>query len=246
VIRSLALTLLMLAGPALAADTPTPTAEDLLNAADDVARGEHAIAKVRMTVKTARYERSLTMQSWSLGTDLTLIRILEPAKEEGMSTLKVSDNIWNYLPKIDRTMKVPAGMMGGSWMGSHFSNDDLVKESRLADDFTYQITGTPETGEHWVLELVPKPDTAVVWGKVITKVSADMLPVEITYYDEHDVLARTMRFEDIKELGGRRMPSRFLLIPADKPDEMTLVEYLEMDFETEVPEKSFSLAALKK
>jgi hypothetical protein len=200
-----------------------------------------------MHVKTARYERTMTMESWAQGEDRSLIRILAPAKEAGMATLKVDDNIWNYLPKVDRTMKVPAGMMSGSWMGSHFTNDDLVKDSRMADDFTYRMLREPggDPQGTWAIECLPKPDAAVVWGKVLVTLGADELPREITYWDEQGALARTMRFDDVRSTGGRRIPFRMTLIPADAPEEFTEVIYQDIEFDLAIPESTFTLQALK-
>lgn len=239
----LALVLTLAAAPAAAAD---PTIEELLDAADDVQRGERSYAVVEMQVKTDRYERTMKMESWAEGTEKTLIRILEPAKDAGVATLKVEDNIWNYLPKVDRTMKVPAGMMGGSWMGSHFTNDDLVKESRMSEDFTGVITGRPEQGGVWVIELTPKPDAPVVWGKVIVSITPDKVPTQVQYFDEKGGLVRTMLFQDVREMDGRKVPATMLLQPADKPDEYTRVSYVELDFDVEIPSTTFSLQALKR
>ena len=165
-----------------------------------------------------------------------------------MATLKVEDNIWNYLPKVDRTMKVPASMMSGAWMGSHFSNDDLVKESRMAQDYTFAITSTPadnEAGEY-VIECTPKPDAPVVWGKVVVKVrGSDEMPTEITYWDEKGNLKRTMVFDEIREMGGRTIPCRMKLVPADKPDEFTEIVYDEIEYDVEIPDETFTLQALK-
>jgi outer membrane lipoprotein-sorting protein len=225
-----------------------PTIEEILRATDDVGRGEHSIAVVSMHVKTSRYERKIKMKAWSHGTEKTLIQILEPPKEAGMTTLKVDDNIWNYLPKIDRTMKVPSGMMSGSWMGSHFSNDDLVKENRLSEEFTATMIAKPDGDPNgiYIIELVPKPDAPVVWGKVVSKVRADLIPIEVQYFDEKGALVRTMSFGAIREIGGRLMPGTMTLTPEDKPGEMTRITYEDLDFESEVPESMFSLQALKK
>ncbi len=239
--KTLLLTLLL--GTAQAAD---PTLDQLLNASDDVLRGDRSRAVVEMQVKTDRYERSMKMEAWAEGTENSLIRIVEPAKEAGVATLKVGDNIWNYLPKVDRTMKIPAGMMGGSWMGSHFTNDDLVKESRMSEDFDGTIVGRPETEGEWVVELIPKPTAAVVWGKVVARVSKDLLPTRVEYYDEKGTLARTMLFEEVGDLGGRVVPRSMVLKPADKPDEYTRVRYLELDFDSPIPDGTFTLQALKR
>lgn len=240
-----ALAALLLSGVALAA---APTAEELLDATDDIARGEQSIAVVEMQVKTKRYERTMKMQAWAKGTEQTLIRILEPAKDAGVSTLKVEDNIWNYLPKVDRTMKVPAGMMSSSWMGSHFSNDDLVRSSRMSEDFTYGITESPADDSPegvYVITCIPKPDAPVVWGKVVVKVRADKLPVAIEYYDESDELVRTMSYGEVRDFDGRQVPATMTLTPVGDEGEFTRITYVELDFQADVPESTFSLQALK-
>jgi outer membrane lipoprotein-sorting protein len=232
-----------------AAHAEEVTIEELLNATDDVTRGESSVATITMNVKTSRYERSVTMKAWSKGTEKSLIQILEPAKEKGTSTLKVEDNIWNYLPKVDRTIKVPASMMSGSWMGSHFSNDDLVKENRLAEEFTGEITQRPEEGDAegiYKIELTPKPDAAVVWGKVLVQVRADRIPVDIQYYDEKGELVRTMTFDDVRDIDGHMVPARMKVLPADKPDEYTEIVYQELQFDVDIPDSTFSLQALRK
>lgn len=237
--------ILALAGvPAFAGE---PTLEQILNATDDAMRGESSHATVEMYVKTDRYERTMTMEAWSKGTEKTRIRILEPAKDAGVTTLKVDDNIWNYLPKVDRTMKIPAGMMSGAWMGSHFTNDDLVRESRLAEEYTSEITSRPADNEAKVYEitLTPKPDAPVVWGKQVLTVRADLVPTEARFYDEKGALARTMVWGDVKEVGGRTFPTTMTLIPGDKPEELTRVTYRELEFDIDVPDSTFSLQALK-
>ena len=234
--------LMLLASFALA---ETPTAEELLNATDDVFRGDSSTATVEMAVKTKRYERTMRMKSWAKGTEKSLIVIEAPEKDAGMATLKVDDNIWNYLPKVDRTMKVPAGMMSGSWMGSHFSNDDLVRENRLAEEFTWTEPAKNDAG-NWVLTLTPKPDAAVVWGSLTVEVTPDKIPVKIEYMDEDGEPARTMTWEDPKEFDGEIIPSTMRLVPADAPEEFTVVKYIEIDFGADVPDSTFSLQALKK
>ncbi len=238
--------LLLLVGSAPAAEHPDP--RDLLDRADDLHRGDSSHARVTMRVKTDRWDRTLSLDIQSRGEERSLIKILSPAKEAGMATLKVEDNIWNYLPKVDRTMKVPAGMMSGAWMGSHFTNDDLVKESRMAEDYSYAYAATPDDGGGlYVVRCLPRPDAPVVWGEVKVAVDAElMLPTEITYWDEDGELVRTMRFSDIVPLDGRPVPMRMILIPADAPDEFTELVYDSLEFDVDIPDSTFSLQALKR
>ncbi len=247
-IRTLLLTLMLLgtAAPSIAQETEADI-EKLLRGTDDVARGQRSIATMQMHVKTKRYERTMEMKAWSEGTEKSLIRILSPAKDAGVTTLKVGENLWNYLPKVDRTMKVPSGMMSGKWMGSHLSNDDLVRESRLSEDFTWTVDERPQGGQgQWRITLVPKPDAAVVWGKVVATIGADELPRKIEYFDEQGALVRTMSWSDIKEVDGRTMPTKMRIEPADDPGEFTEVTYADIDFDADIPEGTFSLQSLKR
>lgn len=235
--------LLLFSSPSMAQDLSEERARQLLDQTDDMHRGQSSYSKLSMSVKTERWERTLSIEAWSQGEEKSLMKILSPAKEAGTATLKVDDNIWNYLPKVDRTMKVPSSMMSGSWMGSHFTNDDLVKESRMADDFTYSMS-LNDTG-NYIIECLAKEDAAVVWGKVVVKLTSDELPQEIQYYSERMELKRTMIFSDIREMDGKKIPFRMKLIPNDKPAEYTEIFYDELKFGIEIPESTFTVQALK-
>lgn len=224
-----------------------PTVEELLRSTDDLTRGSSSDATVEMHVKTASYERSMKMRILSSGTEKTLIRILEPAKDAGISTLKVDNNIWNYLPKVDRTMKVPAGMMSGNWMGSHFTNDDLLKEDRLSEDFSATLSSRPKDNPEglYVITLIPKATAAVVWGSIVAKVRPDKMPVSIVYNDEQGTPMRTMTFSDYATFDGHLLPATMTLLPADKPGEFTSFHYESIDFDVSLPESTFTLQALR-
>jgi len=220
-----------------------PTLEELLNATDDSTRGENSISTIGMEVHTQRFDRTMTMEVWAEGQERTLVRILTPVKDEGTATLKVGDDMWNYLPKIDRTMKIPPGMMGGSWMGSHFSNDDLVKDSRLSEEFDYELSD--KTDEIYTIICTPKPDTAVVWGSVVVRVRADLIPIDVQYFDDDGDLSRTMTFDGVKELDGRLVPTVVTLIPANEPGEYTRITTIQADYDATIDDRVFSLQALR-
>jgi len=225
-----------------------PTIAQLLDAADDYARGDSSHATIEMAVKTKRYERTMRMESWSKGTDASLIRILSPAKDAGITTLMRDENVWNYLPKVDRTLKVPGAMMGGRWQGSHFTNDDLVKANRLSEDFDAQLTGKPGDGTHdaYVIELIPKPDAAIVWGKLLVTVGADMLPLDTKYFDEDGTLVRTMAFGDVKALAGKPIPTTMTLTPEGKNGEFTRITFVSLELDVDLADSTFTLQALKR
>lgn len=243
-----ALALLFLCTSPLGAAAP-PSSKLILDHVDDLFRGESSAGTFSMKVVTAHYSREMKMEAWSRGKDDSLIRILEPLKEKGTATLKADRDIWNYLPKVDRVIKVPSSMMGGSWMGSHFTNDDLVKESRMADDYTHAVTFRGERGGVGVIDLTltPKPEAAVVWGKVVVTVrEGDWLPLGVDYYDEGLALTRSMAYTDPKAFGGRVLPARLVMKPADKPGERTEIVYHELRFDVELPGDFFTLRNLKR
>lgn len=238
--------LLLASSPALAQGAE-PTPRQLLDAVDDLYRSQSSIGTLRMNIVTDRWSRNLTLREWSEGEDRSLIRIVAPAKEEGVTTLRVGENLWNYLPRVERTIKVPASMMGSSWMGSHFTNDDLVRESRFADDYNYRYLQRPGENQQgvYVIEAVPKPDAPVVWGRVIVRVQPNGIPVDVRFYDEQGELARTIEYSDVREVGGRRIPTRMRVTPADAPGEYTEVVVEDMQFDVPIPDRMFSLQALR-
>ncbi|HVI04299.1 MAG TPA: outer membrane lipoprotein-sorting protein [Enhygromyxa sp.] len=248
---------MVLVGPSLVVAAPPVDAPDpadpefgawLLDRVDDVHRGKSSHATLTMFVKTSRWERSMTMEAWTLGQDYSLVRILEPKKERGTATLKAKDDLFTYLSKTGRTVKISGASMGGSWMGSHYTNDDLMKDSRLAQDFDHVVKNGPTVaGEAtWALVLTPKPKAVVVWGQVDVLVrKSDLLPVGQLFYDEDLNPVRKLEFFDYQQLGGEMVPQRLRMSPLDKPGEYTEVSYEKLDFNVTLDPEFFSVSQLK-
>lgn len=236
-------------GTSTALDKGNISAKDLLDRVDDLYRGESSQGRMTMTIRTAHWKRTLSLEFWNKGKEQALMRILSPAKEKGTATLRSGGNVWNYLPKVNRIIKVPSSMMGRSWMGSHYTNDDLVKESRMAEDYEVEITfqGMRDGNDLIEITCTPKPEAVVVWGLVIVEIySESYLPHRLLYFNEDLELARSMEFGDIRDIGSRRIPTLSRIIPADKPEEFTEVHYDKMDFDTEVKDSRFSLRSLQR
>lgn len=241
------------AAAALAIAAPAAAQVDaraIVDRVDRLLRGDSSRGVATMEVVTEHWERQMTMEIWSLGTDYSLVRLRAPQKEAGTATLMAEDDIWNYLPKVDRTIKIPASMMGGAWMGSHFTNDDLVKESRLIDDYDVELAFDGDDADGtavWDFRLTPKPDAAVVWGHIEYRVrQRDDMPVWTRFYDEDGELARTMEHGEYAEFGGRIVPGVMDMYPADKPGERTTIRYEELEFDIDVEPAFFSLRTLQR
>lgn len=186
------------------------------------------------------------MKIWTETMENTFISIGYPNKEKGSGTLRKSSEMWNYLPKVGKVVKVPPSMMMSSWMGSDFTNDDLVKETTLMDDYTAKFTTGPNEKLHYI-EFLPHKQTVTVWGKIILSVDkSNEMPVVQEYYDEKSTKIRTLYFKDVKTLGGRLIPTELELIPEGKSDQKTIIRYTAAQFDVKLPNDTFTLVNLQR
>ncbi|MCY4403052.1 MAG: outer membrane lipoprotein-sorting protein [Candidatus Poribacteria bacterium] len=222
--------------------------EDIIKHLDQLYRSKTSHADIEMQIVTPHWERTLSMTVWTKGVDKTFIRITAPKKEKGLTTLRIGKEMWNYLPKVNKTFKISPSMMMGSWMGSDFTNDDLVRQSSMVDDYTYQLI-TPEDAspDYLYVELIPKEDTPIVWGKIIAAVQAsDYLPVWQHFYDEKDKLMRIMNYKEIKKFGGKTLPSVMEMVPTNKEGHKTVIRFMNADFDSKLDDKIFTRRNLQK
>ncbi len=234
---------------ALSAFLSAQDAGKIVKKALDNFRGKSSKSTITMKIIRPGWSREIRMKAWSKGDHYTLIKILAPARDKGVAYLKVGKEIWNWQPSIERSIKLPPSMMGQSWMGSDFSNDDLVRESSEVRDYTHRIIGsdTLQGRECWKIELRPKEDAAVVWGKIIMWISKkDYLELRAEFYDEDATLINIMKASDIKNMNGRIIPTRLEMIPADKPKQKTVIVYEDIQFDIPIPDRFFSLQNMKK
>jgi hypothetical protein len=232
-----------------AAGLPQPAPPDvdrLLARLDDLYRSGSSIARIEIHVTTARSSRSLRLKAWTRGETEALIVIEAPPREEGAATLRVGPNLWNYLPRIARTIRVPPAMMLGSWMGTDFTNDDLVKESSLRKDFVAGLDRRSQSPPGWWLRLDVKPGIVGRWSRIDTLVSDEGLPVEERHFDRKGRLARTMAFDEVRTLGGRRLPAHLMLTPTAADGQRTDMRYLDIQFDVPLPDDTFSLSRLER
>ncbi len=226
------------------------TAKEIVKRADEKMRGVHsAIGEVKMTIVRPTWKREMQLKTWSKGTEYSLILVTAPARDKGTAFLKRGNEIWNWQPGIDRVVKLPPSMMGHSWMGSDFTNDDLVRESSIVEDFEHKLLGKEEVNGRlcYKIEMTPKPDAAVVWGKVITWIDVkDFVQMKAEFYDEDGYLVNTMITTRVGEMGGKVIPIRMEMIPADKPGHKTVLEQLSIEFDKPIPDSFFSIQNMKR
>ena len=248
-------TLVMMVGlPARAQSekAPDPSAPDfgvyVMERVDDQYRESKSHGVMEMKVKTKHWTRAMSMEAWSLGREYSLVRILKPKKEKGNATLKARNDLFTYLSKTGRTIKITSGMMGGSWMGSHFTNDDLVRHTRLSEHYKIKLAFSGQAGgsEIYRFELVPHPDAPVVWGKMIVTVRKQgLLPVSQEFFDEEGKKVRVLTFSDYQKVGGKMRPMTMTMKPLDKPQEFTMVHWKNIDFDVKLSKSFFTIQKLK-
>ena len=214
---------------------------------EDMYRSRSSISQMTLIVTKPRQTREVAMKVWTSGKEKALIVITSPAREKGTATLKVEKNLWNYLPRIKRTIRIPPSMMLASWMGSDFTNDDLVRESSYTQDYTYKLIGWSNDPNGWLVSFDAKPDVVGLWKRWELVVSANgRIPLLARYYDRKNRLSRTMRWSNVREFDGRELPAKMEMIPEDKKGHKTELIYEEIDFDVNVPESTFSLSRLER
>lgn len=225
-------------------------AREIVNKADTKFKGEKSsYSEMSMTIVRPKYKRTLEFKSWSEGSEHSLTLVTAPAKEKGQTFLKSGNNMWSWNPTIQRLIKLPPAMMAQGWMGSDYSNDDILKESSYVVDYTHELTGTEVVDGHdcYIIDLLPLEDSDVVWGKITMWISkSDYLMLKSEYYDEEQYLVKTHLGYDVKKFDGRTIPSIMEIIPADEEGNKTIVTIKDMQFNIELQANFFSQQNMKR
>ncbi|MGE0772603.1 MAG: outer membrane lipoprotein-sorting protein [Cyclobacteriaceae bacterium] len=225
------------------------TALEIVKRSNDKMQGNSNKSEMTMTIVRPDWQRQVTMKGWALGTEYSLILITGPARDKGQAFLKRDQEMWNWQPSIDRVVKLPPSMMLQSWMGSDFTNDDLVKESSVVEDYSHTLKGdTTINGlSCYKVELIPKPDAPVVWGKVLAYIDKkEYNQLLVKYYDEEEELINTLVLSDIRNMDGRMLPTKLEMIPADNPRQKTVIEYQNLEFDIGLKPDFFSMQNMKR
>jgi outer membrane lipoprotein-sorting protein len=223
-------------------------ATEIVRQADDKMRGKTSEAE--MVIKTTRptWTREMSVKTWMKGRNYAMILIQSPAKDKGTVFLKRGKEVWNWLPTLERSIKLPPSMMSQSWMGTDFTNDDFVKESSIVDDYDHSLSGDTVIDKRscYIIQMIPKPEAAVVWGKLIVCIEKkDYLELHTRFYDEEGALVNIMNGYDIKELGGRLIPTRIEMIPAEKRNQKTEIIYIKIAFNREIDDRFFTMDKMR-
>lgn len=229
----------------LRAETP----KQIVQKANELLRANSSISELSMTVVKPDWSRTVNMKVWALEPDFALVLITSPAKDKGIVTLKRDKEVWNWIPSVQRVIKIPPSMMLQPWMGSDFTNDDLVRQSSIVEDYEHSLIGEEKYRGYdcFKIQMIPKPDAGVVWGKIISWISKNSyMELRADYYDEDGVLIKSMIGSDIKQMGGRTIPAHWEMIPNDKPGQKTVMDYISIKFNPRIDRSFFSEQNMKR
>ena len=224
------------------------SAKDIVKKADDNMRGKTSQADITIEIIRPTWSREMKIKAWSKGDDYSMILVTSPAKEKGTVFLKRITEVWNWIPSIERNIKLPPSMMSQSWMGTDFTNDDLVKEASSVSDYDHKLLGkeTISGKDCYKIEMIPKPSAAIVWEKVIVWIdSEDFLQLKTEFYDEDSALVNVMNASEVKEMGGRKITSKIEMFPVDKEGNSTVIIYNDIVFDTTIKDDFFTTRNMK-
>jgi len=223
------------------------TAADIIRKAMDHYRGQTSYAEMSMIIHRPDWQREMTMRAWTQGDKQTLVRVTEPPKDAGNGTLSVDGNMWTYTPKINRVIKVPSSMMSQNWMGSDFSNKDVSKDTTIIDQYDHSLLELREHDGHraYVIESIPHEEAAVVWGREVLHIRDDWVILEQQFWDQDDVLVKTLKTLEVDELSGRNVATVIRMGKEESPDEWTEVRTAAVAFDVELPATLFTLSNLR-
>jgi outer membrane lipoprotein-sorting protein len=224
-------------------------AVEIVRKSNDLLRGVSSYSELRMRIEKPDWSREMRLKMWALEPDFGLVFVISPARDKGNVTLKRQTEVWNWLPSVRRVIKIPPSMMLQSWMGSDFTNDDLVRQSSLVEDYEHTIAGVDTLDGYpcWRIDMIPKPDAGVVWGKVIMWIAKEHYwQLKSDFFDEDGTIVKSMRASEIKNLGGRRLPARLEMVPFDEQCNKTIMIYEELEFDIDIKVNFFSQQNMKR
>lgn len=223
-------------------------ASEIMEKMEQNIRGSSSSGRLSMKIVTPGWQRQVKVDFWLDGDKNVLLKIVSPPREEGVATLRRGDVMWQYMPSVERTIKIPLSMIMQPWMGSDFTYEDMMKAATLVSDYKHKLAGTTEMqGEKlWKIESTPRPGVPVIWGRQVFLVGRDYLPRRQEFYDEKGRLKKTLKFSGFQTMGNRMFPSQWEMHDKNREGRFTVLKYERIQFNLQIKSDIFSLRSLRK
>ncbi len=220
-------------------------AHDIMKKLDNNMRGKNIYMKMSMSITSMGHKRTMKMETWAQGTKKSFVKIIYQPKDRWITFLSLDNQMWQYVPKIERIIKIPPSMMLQNWMGSNITNDDMVKQSSIVEDYDAKILN--KEGSVVTIELIPKEDAAVVWGKIITNIDTETYTSnKDIFYDEDGEEVRIFTYDKVKKFGEYFLPTYWRVTPVDRKDNYTEIILEDVKYDTKISDQYFRKSALKR
>jgi len=232
----------------LSKDPYGQSAAEIVSQSEEKMRGKTSESVLIISIVRPSWKREIRIKAWIKGTGYSMLLVQSPQKDKGIVFLKKNKEVWNWMPTIEKTIKLPPSMMSQSWMGTDFTNDDLVRESSVVNDYIHSFSGDTmiDNRKCYLITLIPKPDAAVIWGKLITCIDMErLIQLHIRFYDDENRLVNTMNCLDVQLMDGRLIPTRFEIIPSDKKNHKTEMRYQSIQFDRPIQDEFFTVESMK-
>lgn len=225
-----------------------PTAVELMRAMDQNLTFETRTSKLKMVVEDGRRTRTYEMMTYSRGEEDTAIEYQKPRREKGTRMLKLGNELWLYMPSIDRVQKISGHMLRQGMMGSDVSYEDMMASRELEKLYDAKVSGedTLDGRACWKLEMVGKDDT-VAYPRRVTWIDQEtLIPIKQELYALSGMLLKTWTMSDIKPFGKRLFPMRMTIRDHIKKSSKTVIEFSDLEFGVKLEQEVFSMRWLER
>lgn len=234
-----------------AAKTPaaatTPTAKELLAKMDGNLTFEARKARMVMTIE-GRRTRTFEIVSYGRGEHDSTMEYLSPARDKGTRMLKLGNELWLYLPSVERVQKLSGHMLRQGMMGGDLSYEDLMSSTEMRERYTATVVGedTVDGRACWKLEMVATDDSVAYPRRLSCVDKVTYIPLNQELYALSGMLLKTWTMSDVKQFGSRHFPGKMVVRDHVKKESVTTIEFKEIEFGIEFPREIFSLRWLER
>lgn len=224
----------------------TITGEEIVKKADQVMIGNSAEYENIMVIKrpdlkdiVSKYKTSFKERGKKV-----MVRILYPPKERGKDLLLIEDNMWQYIPNVERSIRIAGSQR---FMGGDFNNSDLLKVS-LVFDYTAELKEITKLGGSECYFLILKANKpGVTYDQVNYWVrTKDFVPLKEEYVTLSGKKMKSLVYSDIGELGNRVRPRLLTMINTLRPTHRTIVKLSKAKFDIDLPDSMFTRVYLER
>jgi outer membrane lipoprotein-sorting protein len=225
-----------------------PDGAALLRKIDGNLSSENRVYSSSMVIHGRRSALTFRLRTWTAGNSKSFTEYLFPVREQGTKMLKLDDQLWIYSPSTDRIIQIAGHMLRQSVMGSDFSYEDLMEDSKLTSRYRAAVIAVEEIGDRkcWVLELKAVVPEITYQGMKLWVDQERDIPLREEMYAKSGTLLKRSELSDVRKISGRWYPMKIVFKDMLKDGLGTELQIEEIQFNVTIPDHIFSKASLKK